>query len=113
MAAWLIPALKTILPLVGTIITAATPVFPKRSTDTEPNQALLLQQQIAELQSAASRNAENTKELAAQLQDTVTALEQVAAVAQSRLQRAFAFSLVASAVSLIAVCVALFGVLTR
>lgn len=113
MAAWLIPALKTILPLVGTIITAATPAFTKRSTATEPNQALLFQQQIAELQSAASRNAENTKELAAQLQDTVTALEQAAAVAQSKLQRAFAVSLVASAVSLVAVCVALFGVLTR
>jgi hypothetical protein len=113
MAAWLIPALKTILPLVGTIITAATPVFPKRSTDTEPNQALLLQQQIAELQSAASRNAENTKELAAQLQSTVTTLEQAAAVAESKLQRAFAVSFVASAVSLVAVYVALFGVFTR
>jgi hypothetical protein len=113
MAAWLIPALKAIFPHVGTIITAATPVFTKRSTDTEPNQALLLQQQIAELQSAASRNAENTKELAAQLQGTVKALEQAAAVAQSKLQRAFAFSLVASAVSLVAVCVALFGVFTR
>ena len=113
MAAWLIPALKTILPLVGTIITAATPVFPKRSTDTEPTHALLLQQQIAELQSAASRNAENTKELAAQLQGAVTTLEQAAAVAESELQRAFAVSLVASAVSLAAVYVALFGVFTR
>ncbi len=72
---WLrdIATLKTILLLVGTSITAATPVFPKRSTDTELTHALLLQQQIAELQSAASRNAENTKELAAQLQGTVSA----------------------------------------
>jgi len=43
---WLrdIATLKTILLLVGTIITAATPVFTKRSTDTEPTHALLLQQ---------------------------------------------------------------------
>jgi hypothetical protein len=43
---WLrdIATLKTILLLVGTSITAATPVFTKRSTDTEPTHALLLQQ---------------------------------------------------------------------
>jgi len=113
MAAWLIPALKAILPHIGTIIVAAKPVFTTRKTGTDANQATLLQEQIAELQSAASRNAENTKELAAQLQRTVEALEQAAAIAESKLRRAYSFSVIASVASLIAICVALFGVFTR
>jgi hypothetical protein len=72
-ASWLIPALKAVLPHVGTIISAASPVFTKKKADAA-NQAALLQQQIGELQAAASQNAANIKKLAAQLQSTVAAL---------------------------------------
>src|SRR3989449_8512003 len=68
MPAWLIPALKAVLPHIGTIISAAAPVFTRKNADAVANQTLLLQQQITELQSAASQNAAHIKELAAQLQ---------------------------------------------
>ncbi|MFS8084939.1 MAG: hypothetical protein ACMG6H_04865 [Acidobacteriota bacterium] len=113
MAAWLIPALKAILPHLGTIITVAKPVFTRKETETEPNPALLMQQQIEELQLAASGNAENTRELAAQLQGTVKAIEQAALVAQARLQRVFVLSLVACALSLVAVGVAMLAFFAR
>jgi len=35
MAAWFIPALKAILPHVGTIIGAATPVFTRQTAEKE------------------------------------------------------------------------------
>ena len=74
MAGWLIPALKAVLPHVGDIISVASPVFTRKKADAA-NQAALLQQQIGELQAAASQNAANIRELAAQLQSSVAALE--------------------------------------
>jgi hypothetical protein len=94
MAVWLIPALKAILPHIGTILSVAVTVFTKKNADTIANQALL-QQQITELQSAASQNAHHIKELAAQLQNTVAALEQAALIAEARLQRVFLACIVA------------------
>ena len=76
MAAWFLPALKAVLPHVGTIISSAAPVFTKKSDATVANQTLLLQQQVTELQAAASQNAAHVRELAEQLQSTVAALEQ-------------------------------------
>ena len=110
MAAWLVPALKAIGPHIGTIISTAAPVFTRMGADKEANEVPLLQQQISELQTEVSRNAENTKELAAQLQVTVKALEQAALVAQLKFQNAFVFSLVAAVLSIIAVSVTLFAV---
>lgn len=107
MAAWLIPALKAVLPHVGSIIEAAGPVFTGRKPDAAANQALL-QQQIAELQSAASQNAAHVKELAAQLQSTVAALEHDAAQAEERLRRATMLCLAAMVFSAIALGVSLF-----
>lgn len=108
MAAWLIPALKAVLPHVGTIISAAVPAFTKKKTDAAANQTHLLQQQIAELQSAASQNAAHIKELAEQLQNTVAALEHAALIADKNLRRIFLFCLFATAFSAVALCVALY-----
>lgn len=113
MAAWLIPALKAVLPHVGTIISAAAPVFTNKKTDAVANQTLLLQQQITELQSAASQNAAHIKELAAQLQSTVAALEQAASIAEEKLQRLLLYCLAAGVLSAISLCIALFLALTR
>ena len=55
MPSWLIPVLKSVLPYVGTIVSAAAPVFTKKNADAA-NQAMLQQQQITELQAAASGN---------------------------------------------------------
>jgi hypothetical protein len=106
MAPWLIPALKAVLPHVGTIITAAAPAFTKKNADAA-NQAQLLQQQVTELQAAASQNAVHIKELAAQLQSTLTALEQAASIAEARLRRTYAACILAFAVSAIALAISL------
>ena len=91
MAAWFIPALKAILPHIGIILSAAVPVFTQKNADAAANQTLL-QQQIAELQSAVSQNTLHIKELAAQLQSTVAALEEAASIAELRRQRVLIFS---------------------
>jgi len=105
MAAWLIPALKAVLPHVGTIISAASPAFTRKKTDA--NQTLLLQEQIAELQSAASQNAVHIKELAEQLQTTLAVLEDAALIAQKKLRWVVLLCLVATALSALALYVAL------
>lgn len=107
MAAWFLPALKAVLPHVGTIISVAAPVFTKRSTEAA-NQAQLVQQQIAELQAAAAQNAEHIKALAEQLQVTVAALHQAAAIAEARLRRAWLLCIVAVGLSAVTLGVALF-----
>lgn len=104
MAAWLIPAVKAILPFVSPIVTSALPVFTTRKSDeATPVQTDLLQKQITELQSAAAQNALHVKKLAEQLQKTVTALEQGAAVAESRFRQTAILCGVAVVLSLVAI----------
>jgi len=114
--AWLLPALELIGPHLGTILKAATPAFTKKAAkgaETELRPDALVQQQINELQSAASRNAENVAELAAQLQNTVEALGRAAELAQKRLRRAFLIATLACVLSGVAVCVSLVALLSR
>ena len=108
MPAWLLPAVKLILPHVGNIVAAAKPVFTKRR---EAADHATVQQQIAELQSAATENASLVKELAEQLQLTVTALEQSAASTQERVRRLYAISVAAMLVALGALLVAALALL--
>jgi len=105
MPAWLLPALKAALPHIATIISAAAPVFTRKAD--VANQTLLLQQQITELQSAASQNAAHIKELAEQLQSTVAALEQAASIAEAKLRRALLLCVAATALSTISLGIAL------
>jgi hypothetical protein len=110
--AWFVPVVKAILPYVGSIVAAALPVFTTRKSDEAAAQAQLLQQQVAELQSAASQNAVHIKELAEQLQKTVAALEQGALLAEPRYRRIAALCIGAIIVSCIALgvsLIALFG----
>jgi hypothetical protein len=106
MAAWFLPALKAVLPHVGTIISVAAPVF-TRMNAAAASEAQLVQQQIAELQSAASQNADNIKALAEQLQVTVTALHQAAAIAETRLRRAYLLCIAAIGLSAMTLAAAL------
>jgi hypothetical protein len=110
MAGWLIPALKAVLPHVGDIVAAAKPVFTKKKPEAGAPGGEA-QQQIAELQAAVSQNAEHVRELAAQLQSTVSAIEKGAEIAESRLRRAVLFCAVAVALSLFALGLALIGLL--
>lgn len=113
MAVWLIPALKAVLPFVTPIVTSAMPVFTKRQAEEAAAQASVLQQQIDELQAAASQNALHVKALAEQLQKTVTALEQDAALAERRWRQAIGLAGGALVAALIAVAVALGSVFLR
>lgn len=111
---WLLPALELVGPHLGKVLKAAAPAFTKKSAaarETHPD--ALVQQQIVELQSAASRNAENIVELAAQLQNTVKALGEAADLAQERLRRAILLGTLACVLSGVALGVALFGALLR
>src|SRR5256714_12145128 len=85
MAGWLTAALKAVLPHVGDIVAATKPAFTKK-LEPAANQDLV-QQQIAELQSAVSQQASHIKELAAQLANTIETLETAAQVAEARLRR--------------------------
>ena len=105
MAAWLIPALKAVLPHVGTIISVAAPVFTRKSS--AAGDPAVVQQQITELQAAASGNATHIRELAEQFKTTVEALEHSAEKANRRLRWALVFSVVALLLSALAVGVVL------
>lgn len=111
MAPWIIPALKVILPHVKTIYDTAAPVFTKKKAGTAPDPTALLQQQVSELQAAAAQNTALVKELAAQLQSTVAALQEAAALAEGRLRRVTIIAAAAGAFSLAALIVALIAVL--
>lgn len=113
MPAWLIPVLKSVLPYVGTIISAAAPVFTKKTADAASNQAVLLQQQITELQAAASANDAHIKALAIQMQNTVEALEQGAALAETRHHWMIALSISATIISVISLGAVLYMFLAR
>src|SRR6185436_5507508 len=106
MASWLIPTLKAILPHVSDVVSAVRPVFTRKKVESATG-GDLVQQQIAELQTAAAQNADHIKELAAQLQSTVAALEQAAALAEARLRRAVVMCAVAMAISVVSLFVAL------
>jgi len=111
MAAWLAPALKAVLPHIGTIVSAVEPIFTRKKAEAAANQMQLLQDQIAELQSAASQNAEHIKDLATQLQSTIMALEEAASIAEVKLKRAVQLSVAAIVLAAISSAVAAFLVL--
>lgn len=108
MPGWLLPVIKSVLPYVGTIVSAAAPVFTKKSIDTAANQTALLQQQITELQTASSANDAHIKELAVQLQKTVAALEKGATLADRRHQWVLVFAIFAVMISVFSLATALY-----
>src|SRR5688500_16830405 len=94
---------QLVLTNLDTIIGVVKPAFTRRKVEARPNQTDLLTQQISELQAAASSNADQTRQLAAQIKEVVAALEQVAMSAQSERQKFRRLSLVAVAISLISI----------
>jgi hypothetical protein len=112
MAGWLQAALKAVIPHVGDILTAAKPAFTRREAVPAANQDLV-QQQIAELQAAVSQQAAHIKELAAQLANTISAIEKAAQAGDERLRRMLIFTAVAAAVSVASLGIAFIAVVTR
>jgi DNA-directed RNA polymerase sigma subunit (sigma70/sigma32) len=108
---WIIPALKAVLPHVKTIYDTAAPVFTKKKAEALPDPTPLLQQQISELQSAAAQNTAHVKELAAQLQSTVSALQEAAQLAEHRLRRVTIIAAIAAGLSVTSLLIAVVAVL--
>jgi hypothetical protein len=75
MALWL-PAIKIMLPYVTQIVSAAIPAFTKKTDKT--NTDVIIPSQIAELQAAATQNAQSLKTLAMQLQQVITGVDAAA-----------------------------------
>ena len=94
------------------IIAVVKPAFTRKQAES-PSQFDLVNQQIAELQSAASTNAEQVAALATQLKDVVSAMEQAAieaAAERARLRRSVQIATVLSVIAMIVVIsVALVG----
>ena len=83
MVAWL-STLKTIAPFAAELVAKTVPAFTSRRGD---KTADVVPQQIAELQTAATENADAVKQLAVQLQKAVAAVEEGAQSADRRVQR--------------------------
>jgi hypothetical protein len=107
---WLVVG-KLVLNNLDTIIGVVRPAFTRRKVD--PTQTDLLNQQIAELQTAASNNSEQIATLAAQVKQLVVALEQATADAlvQRVVTRRFAFA--ALGISLLAAATAVASLAMR
>lgn len=86
MALW-IPLLKASLPYVTQIVATAIPAFTSASTSSSGKVDDVTTQQIAELQSAVTQNAESIHILAEKLQQTIQGIE----VASLELQRKIIF----------------------
>jgi hypothetical protein len=93
------------------IIGVVKPGFTRRKLDVSSAQFDLLNQQIAELQAAASGNAEQISQLATQLKEVVAALAQAAteaAAQRASIRRLALAALVVASVALVAGGAALF-----
>jgi hypothetical protein len=97
--AWL-PALKALLPYATQIVTAAIPAFTKKADRGKTED--VVPQQIQELQTAVTHNAESLKLLATQLQQVITGLESGAAKIDNEIRAIKRLCLGAVALSILA-----------
>jgi hypothetical protein len=104
MAAWLATT-KLLLPIVTEIVTAALPAFTARKD--QQKAADLVAQQITELQTAVTRNAESVQAIAVQLQQTVSAIEHDAALLGRKLRRLQIISVLSLLVAVLALATVL------
>ena len=103
---------QLVLNNLDTIMGVVKPAFTRKRADTLAMQTDLLNQQIAELQAAASGNAEQIRQLAAQVKELVEALAQSATEAASQRASAKRWSYAAVTVSLVAVGLAVVALLS-
>lgn len=93
------------------IIGVVRPGFTRKKVEVASAQFDLLNQQISELQSAASTNAEQITQLAAQVKEVVEALAQAAALAATERAAVRRLSYAAIAASALAVVLAVVALL--
>lgn len=100
---------KLVLDNLDSIIGVVKPVLTRKKVEGLPSQTDLLNQQIAELQAAASGNAEQIKQLAAQLKEVVAAAEQASANAAMERRILRSLCIAAIAISVVAIIAAMAG----
>ncbi len=107
MAAWL-PIIRTAIPIVAEIIAVARPMFTSKAEDKDRD--VLVAEQIAELQSAATRNSESITELAVQLKTALEGIDTAAIEIQLQLkrQRRLAIAAILISASAIVISTAIF-----
>jgi hypothetical protein len=98
---------RLVLNNLDTIIGVVRPAFTRKKADAAANQAEIVSQQIVELQTAVATNAEQIKDLAEQLKNVVTALEDAARAVAVERAKTRRFALLAVGISLAALAVAL------
>jgi hypothetical protein len=108
MAAWL-PIVKTAIPVIAQVVGIAAPMLTKKPGSVDRD--ALTAQQIEELQSAATQNAESVKALATQVQTTFEGLESAASDLQQRLDRQQTISIVAAIFGLCGISLSLYVLL--
>ena len=104
---------QLVLTNLDTIIGVVKPAFTRKKVEALPSQTDLLNQQISELQAAASSNADQIGQLAAQLKEVVASLEHAARSAQSERESLRRLCLVAMAISLISAMAVIALILVR
>ena len=103
MTAWF----TAVAPFLPDIIQMAKPIFTRtRGAEKAPD---LVPQQITELQDAAAQNAEAVRVLAAEMQQTLTALQSASGELERKLERANRLSLVAITAAVLAFAVAAYA----
>ncbi len=104
---------KLVLNNLDTLIGVVKPAFTRKKGDAAAaSQADLVAQQIAELQSAAAQNTEQIKQLAAQLKNVVTALDEAAIAVAAERAKTRRLGLIALAVAVSAAALAVIALLT-
>ncbi|MEO8061320.1 MAG: hypothetical protein ABI821_01090 [Pseudomonadota bacterium] len=104
---------KLVLNNLDTIIRVVRPGFTRKSVEAAANQAELLNKQIAELQTASATNSEQIKDLAEQLKNVVTALDEAARAVATERARTRRFALAALGISVLAIAAAVASILLR
>ena len=94
---------KLVLNNLDTVIGVVRPAFTRKRDDAAANQAELVNKQVAELQGAVATNAEQIKELAEQLKNVVTALDDAARAVAIERAKTRRFALVAIALAIVAI----------
>jgi hypothetical protein len=104
---------KLVLSNLDTIISVVKPMLTRKKVDALPSQTDLINQQISELQTAASNNADQIKAIASQLKEVVAAIDQAATSALVERNRTQKLALAAIAIAAVSICVAIASFVVR
>lgn len=110
MAVQIIPLIKALAPYLTTIATSAIPAFTSKSETAKSDPVVA--QQITELQDAVTKNAQSLHIIAEQLQKVITSAEEASVEAQRQVATYKALVLGSSIVSVIAIGVAIYSLVT-